>query len=69
MSATLTSQGVESSYASIRAASKARLVALGDNKDEESTVLALEAGADDYFVRTMGERELLARVNALLRRR
>ncbi|ANO52468.1 response regulator transcription factor [Woeseia oceani] len=36
--------------------------------EERNVVQALETGADDYLVKPMRQRELLARVNALLRR-
>ena len=36
--------------------------------DEQDKVTGLEAGADDYQTKPFGRRELLARVNALLRR-
>src|SRR5919205_1201156 len=36
--------------------------------DEQDKVTGLEAGADDYQTKPFGTRELLARVNALLRR-
>jgi DNA-binding response OmpR family regulator len=36
--------------------------------DEQDRVTGLEAGADDYQTKPFGRRELLARVNALLRR-
>jgi DNA-binding response OmpR family regulator len=36
--------------------------------EEESLVLALEQGADDYLVKPLRQAETLARVNALLRR-
>jgi two-component system, OmpR family, phosphate regulon response regulator PhoB len=36
---------------------------------EQDKVLALEAGADDYLVKPVGPRELLARIGAVLRRR
>lgn len=36
--------------------------------EEESLVLALEKGADDYLVKPLRQAETLARVNALLRR-
>jgi len=35
---------------------------------EDEKVRALEAGADDYVVKPFGTRELVARVNAALRR-
>ncbi|MEA2265928.1 MAG: two-component system, OmpR family, operon response regulator KdpE [Solirubrobacteraceae bacterium] len=35
---------------------------------EEQKVTALEAGADDYLVKPFGSRELVARLNAVLRR-
>jgi two-component system KDP operon response regulator KdpE len=36
--------------------------------DEEQKVAALEAGADDYVTKPFGPRELVARLNAVLRR-
>jgi two-component system, OmpR family, KDP operon response regulator KdpE len=36
--------------------------------EEEQKVLALEAGADDYITKPFGARELIARLNAALRR-
>ena len=45
------------------------LMILSDRGDEIEKVLALEAGADDYIVRPLSVRELVARVRALLRRR
>jgi two-component system phosphate regulon response regulator PhoB len=36
---------------------------------EQDKVLALEAGADDYLTKPFGPREMLARINAVLRRR
>ena len=45
------------------------IVILGDSGDEVDKVLALEGGADDYVVKPVGPRELVARVRALLRRR
>jgi len=41
------------------------LTAKGDERDK---VIGLEAGADDYMVKPFGARELIARVNAALRR-
>jgi DNA-binding response OmpR family regulator len=41
---------------------------VSSNGSEEECVLALESGADDYIPELCGERELLARVRAVLRR-
>ena len=40
----------------------------GKKTDEVDKVLGLELGADDYLVKPFGQRELLARIRALLRR-
>jgi len=40
----------------------------GRKKDEIDKVMGLELGADDYMLKPFGQRELLARVNAVLRR-
>jgi DNA-binding response OmpR family regulator len=40
----------------------------GEKKDEIDKVVGLELGADDYLLKPFGTRELLARVNAVLRR-
>jgi DNA-binding response OmpR family regulator len=40
----------------------------GQKKDEVDKVLGLGLGADDYMVKPFGQRELLARINAVLRR-
>ncbi|MGA2586324.1 MAG: response regulator transcription factor [Candidatus Aminicenantales bacterium] len=40
----------------------------GQKKDEIDKVLGLELGADDYLTKPFGQRELLARINAVLRR-
>ncbi|MBV9765392.1 MAG: response regulator transcription factor [Acidobacteriaceae bacterium] len=45
------------------------LMILSDRADEIDKVLALEAGADDYIVKPLAIRELVARARALLRRR
>ncbi|MES2126773.1 MAG: winged helix-turn-helix domain-containing protein [Pseudomonadota bacterium] len=44
-------------------------IMLGSRCAEPDTVLALESGADDYLRQPFGPRELLARIQALLRRR
>ncbi|MEO5853089.1 MAG: response regulator transcription factor [Nocardioides sp.] len=46
----------------------APILILSGMDQEERKVAALEAGADDYLVKPFGVRELVARVNALLRR-
>jgi DNA-binding response OmpR family regulator len=40
----------------------------GEKKDEIDKVVGLELGADDYLLKPFGTRELLARINAVLRR-
>ncbi len=44
------------------------VIVIGQKDDEECIVTALEHGADDYLARPVRQRELLARVKALLRR-
>lgn len=52
----------------IRRASKVPIIMLTSLGDEESTVNALDAGADDYLAKPFRPRELRARVKSLLRR-
>jgi DNA-binding response OmpR family regulator len=40
----------------------------GEKKEELDRILGLELGADDYLLKPFGTRELLARINAVLRR-
>jgi len=40
----------------------------GQKKDEIDKVVGLELGADDYLIKPFGQRELLARIQAVLRR-
>jgi DNA-binding response OmpR family regulator len=40
----------------------------GEKKEEIDKVLGLELGADDYLTKPVGTKELLARINAVLRR-
>ena len=44
------------------------IILTGQKKDEIDKVVGLELGADDYVVKPFGQRELLARVRAVLRR-
>jgi DNA-binding response OmpR family regulator len=44
------------------------MIMLGDSAEEFDKVLALEAGADDYVVKPIPDRELVARMRALIRR-
>lgn len=53
---------------SVRAASSVPILVLTAVDSEVDTVLAFELGADDYVTKPFGERELLARVKAILRR-
>ena len=44
------------------------IILTGQKKDEIDKVMGLELGADDYLTKPFGQRELLARVRAVLRR-
>lgn len=44
------------------------VVILGQNEDEMERILLLEIGADDYLVKPVSSRELIARIRAILRR-
>lgn len=44
------------------------IIIVAVDKDEPTTVKALDAGADDFIVRPFGHDELLARIRAVLRR-
>src|SRR5882672_10818525 len=53
----------------VRAANiKTPIIVLSAVGEEVDKVLLLEIGADDYFVKPFGARELLARIRAVLRR-
>lgn len=53
----------------IRADSDIPIIVLTARGDEIDRVLGLELGADDYMVKPFGFRELVARINAVSRRR
>jgi DNA-binding response OmpR family regulator len=40
----------------------------GEKKEEIDRIIGLEIGADDYLLKPFGTRELIARINAILRR-
>lgn len=44
------------------------IIVSGEKKEEIDKVLGLELGADDYLTKPFGQRELLARIHAVLRR-
>jgi two-component system, OmpR family, alkaline phosphatase synthesis response regulator PhoP len=44
------------------------IIIITSNKDKLDTVLALEIGADDYIIKPFHQRELIARINVVLRR-
>jgi DNA-binding response OmpR family regulator len=44
------------------------IIVTGQKKDEVDKVLGLDLGADDYMTKPFGQRELLARIRAVLRR-
>ncbi len=52
----------------IREWSEMPILVLSAVGEEEQKVRALEAGADDYVTKPFGPRELVARLNAALRR-
>ncbi|MGO4329396.1 response regulator transcription factor [Cupriavidus sp. 2TAF22] len=54
----------------VRAAWRGELpvMVLSDRRDEDSVVNTLQAGADDYMIRPLRARELVARLHALRRR-
>lgn len=53
---------------SIRARSDVPIIVVTARSDEFDRVLGLELGADDYMVKPLGTRELIARIRAVLRR-
>ncbi|MGW7089731.1 response regulator transcription factor [Streptomyces sp. NPDC054871] len=53
---------------SIRAACDTPLIAVSARDSELDRVLGLQAGADDYIVKPYGFRELMARIEAIMRR-
>ena len=52
----------------IRAFSDVPIIVVTARSDEFDRVLGLELGADDYMVKPLGSRELVARIRAVLRR-
>ncbi len=52
----------------IRSVSKVPIIVVSARGDESDRVLGLELGADDYIVKPVGLRELIARVRAVSRR-
>lgn len=55
--------------ATIRAYSKVPVIVLSSKDDEKAKLAILEAGADDFVKKPFGDRELMARIRACLRRR
>ncbi|MCA8276102.1 response regulator [Burkholderia sp. AU30280] len=52
----------------LRARSNLPIIVVSGKRDEADRVMALELGADDYLTKPFSNRELLARIRALLRR-
>ncbi len=52
----------------MRAAGNAPIMVVSGESSEDAKVRALRIGADDYLVKPFGRRELLARIDALMRR-
>jgi DNA-binding response OmpR family regulator len=53
----------------IRATTDAQIIVLTGNKAEADRIVALEVGADDFLLKPISGRELVARIRARLRRR
>ena len=53
----------------LTAASETPVIVLSGRSGEADTVVGLDLGADDYITKPFSERELIARVNAAIRRR
>lgn len=52
----------------LREKSSVGILVLSGRKDEADRIIALEYGADDFVVKPCSPREILARINAILRR-
>ena len=52
----------------MRAKSNVGILVLSGRRDEADRIIALEFGADDFVVKPCSPREVLARINAILRR-
>lgn len=52
----------------VRSTSNTPIIVITARSDEFDRVLGLELGADDYMVKPLGSRELIARIRAVLRR-
>ncbi|MHB1209243.1 MAG: response regulator transcription factor [Acidimicrobiales bacterium] len=55
-------------FRQLRAVSKAPIIMVTARGAEEERIAGLDEGADDYVVKPFGFRELVARINAVLRR-
>jgi len=55
-------------FHSLRAVSTAPIIMVTARGDEQDRIAGLNLGADDYVVKPFGLRELVARINAVLRR-
>lgn len=52
----------------LRAKSSVGILVLSGRRDEADRIIALEYGADDFVVKPCSPREIMARINAILRR-
>ena len=55
-------------FRSLRAVTDAPIIMVTARGTEEDRIAGLDLGADDYVVKPFGVRELVARINAVLRR-